>query len=91
MHGPRMPRKEEPYAINERIRAKEVRVVGDNVENGVYPIQQALKMADEMELDLIEISPTAQPPYVRFWTIQNSSISRKNALKSRKRRLQKSW
>ena len=54
MHGPRMPRKEEPYAINERIRAKEVRVVGDNVENGIYPIQQALKMADEMELDLID-------------------------------------
>ena len=66
MHGPRMPRKEEPYAINERIRAKEVRVVGDNVENGVYPIQQALKMADEMELDLIEISPTAQPPVCKI-------------------------
>ena len=66
MQGPRMPRKEEPYAINDRIRAREVRVVGDNVENGIYPIQQALKMADDLELDLVEISPTAQPPVCKI-------------------------
>jgi len=74
--GPRMPRKEEPYAVNERIRAKEVRLVGDNVENGIYPIQQAQKIADDMELDLIEISPTAQPPVCK---ILDYSISRKSA------------
>ncbi len=84
MHGPRMPRKEEPYAINERIRAKEVRVVGDNVENGVYPIQQALKMADEMELDLIEISPTAQPPVCKILDYSKFLYQQKKRLKEQK-------
>ena len=84
MHGPHMPRKEEPYAINERIRAKEVRVVGDNVENGVYPIQQALKMADEMELDLIEISPTAQPPVCKILDYSKFLYQQKKRLKEQK-------
>ena len=84
MHGPRMPRKEEPSALNERIRAKEVRVVGDNVENGVYPIQQALKMADEMELDLIEISPTAQPPVCKILDYSKFLYQQKKRLKEQK-------
>ncbi len=84
MHGPRMPRKEEPYAINERIRAKEVRVVGDNVENGIYPIQQALKMADEMELDLIEISPTAQPPVCKILDYSKFLYQQKKRLKEQR-------
>ena len=45
------------YRINEQIRAKEVRIVGDDVEPKVYPIFQALKLAEEKELDLVEISP----------------------------------
>ncbi|CEN39680.1 protein chain initiation factor IF-3 [Capnocytophaga canimorsus] len=39
-----------------------MRLVGDNVEMGVYPIQKALKIAEELELDLVEISPNAVPP-----------------------------
>jgi translation initiation factor IF-3 len=39
-----------------------VRVVGDNVENDIYDIKDALALADEKELDLVEISPTAKPP-----------------------------
>jgi translation initiation factor IF-3 len=51
------------FAINERIRARSVRVVGENVENpGVYSLQEALKIAQELELDLVEISPNADPP-----------------------------
>lgn len=51
------------FAVNERIRARSVRVVGENVENpGVYSIQEALKIAAELELDLVEISPNADPP-----------------------------
>ncbi len=84
MQGPRMPRKEEPYAINERIRAKEVRVVGDNVENGVYSIQEALKMADELELDLIEISPTAQPPVCKILDYSKFLYQQKKRLKEQK-------
>ncbi len=52
--------------MNEQIRAAVVRVVGDNVEQGVYSRQEALKMADELELDLVEISPKADPPVCRI-------------------------
>ncbi|AWL79298.1 translation initiation factor IF-3 [Capnocytophaga canimorsus] len=48
--------------MNRDIRVAEVRLVGDNVEMGVYPIQKALKIAEELELDLVEISPNAVPP-----------------------------
>jgi|TARA_R110002050_G_scaffold34967_11_gene88360 translation initiation factor IF-3 len=51
------------HNINQRIRAQQVRLVGDNIENqGVYSLSEALRMADEMELDLVEISPNADPP-----------------------------
>ena len=51
------------FAINDRIRAKTVRVVGENLENpGVYSLQEALKIAEDLELDLVEISPNADPP-----------------------------
>ena len=49
----------EQYRINERIRVREVRLVGDNVEQGVYPTSQALKIAEDQGLDLVEISPNA--------------------------------
>ncbi len=54
------------YRINEQIRAKEVRIVSDEVEPMVYPIAQALKMAEDKGLDLVEISPNAQPPVCRI-------------------------
>ena len=41
-------------------------MVGDNVEMGVYPIQKALQLANELELDLVEISPKAQPPVCKI-------------------------
>ena len=58
--GPQKP--EEPYRVNERITAPRVRVVGDNIKVDVYPIQQAIKLAQEQNLDLVEISPNADPP-----------------------------
>lgn len=54
------------YRINEQIRAKEVRIVGDEIEPQVYSLFQALKMAEEKEMDLVEISPNAQPPVCRI-------------------------
>ncbi len=54
------------HRINEQIRAKEVRIVGDNIESAVYPIDQALKMAEEHGCDLVEISPNAVPPVCRL-------------------------
>jgi translation initiation factor IF-3 len=52
--------------INNRISAKEVRVTGENVEVGIYPIEDALKMAQDMGLDLVEIASTATPPVCRI-------------------------
>lgn len=84
LNGPRPPRKEEPYNINERIHAKEVRLVGDNVENGVVSLQQALKLADEMELDLVEISPTAQPPVCKILDYSKFLYQQKKRQKEQK-------
>lgn len=42
-----------------------MRLVGDNVEMGVYPTQKALEIADEQGLDLVEISPNAKPPVAK--------------------------
>ncbi|MCL9980130.1 MAG: translation initiation factor IF-3 [Bacteroidia bacterium] len=59
---PRGRRQEDPHKINERISAKEIRLVGDNVEMGVYPTEKAIEIAFELGLDLVEISPNAEPP-----------------------------
>ena len=61
----RTTRKEDQHRINQKIRAKEVRLVGDNVEMDVYPIKKALAIAEELGLDLVEISPNANPPVVK--------------------------
>ncbi|MFA9214563.1 MAG: translation initiation factor IF-3, partial [Candidatus Methylacidiphilales bacterium] len=50
------------FNINMQIRAKEVRLIAEGIEPGVYSIQRALEIADEQELDLVEISPNAEPP-----------------------------
>nr|WP_262890557.1 translation initiation factor IF-3 [Maribacter cobaltidurans] len=62
------PRRENknPHNINEKILAPEVRLVGDNVEVGVYPIRKALDLSKELELDLVEISPKADPPVCKI-------------------------
>ena len=53
------------YRVNEQIRAREVRVVGEDGAQ-VMPTRQALEMARQMEVDLVEISPNAQPPVCRL-------------------------
>src|SRR6478672_3240998 len=60
------PRKEAEHRINNFIRVPQVRLVGDNVEVGVYPTQEALRMAQAQQLDLVEISPTADPPVCKI-------------------------
>jgi translation initiation factor IF-3 len=58
---------EQKHAINESIRAKQVRLVGENVEvPGVFATTDALRMARELELDLVEISPAAEPPVCKI-------------------------
>ena len=72
------------YAVNEQIRAKEVRLVGDNVETGVYSIHDALEIADDQGLDLVEISPTAQPPVCKVLDYQKFLYQQKKRLKEQK-------
>ncbi|MDE6273069.1 MAG: translation initiation factor IF-3 [Muribaculaceae bacterium] len=74
----------DPYATNEQIRAREVRLGGDNVENGIYPIDKARKIAAGMELDLIEISPTAEPPVCRILDYQKFLYQQKKRQKEQK-------
>ena len=53
--------------VNQQIRAAEVRVIGPEGENfGVLPLGEALTKARELDLDLIEISPLAQPPVAKI-------------------------
>ena len=64
--GPARVIKEDQHKINEKITAKEVRLVGENVEVGVYSLKDALAKANELELDLVEITPNAEPPVCRI-------------------------
>ena len=53
--------------INEEITAQQVRLVGENIpEQGVFSLREALRMADEQELDLVEISAKADPPVCKI-------------------------
>ncbi len=87
----RPPRRvvEEPYKINERIQAREVRVVGENVEQGIFPIAQALIMAKAQSLDLVEISPNAVPPVCRVIDYSKFKYEQKKKQKEIKANAQK--
>ncbi len=53
---------QDKHRINRKITSEELRLVGDNVEIGVYDLSKALAIANEQNLDLVEISPKAVPP-----------------------------
>ena len=72
------------YRTNEAIRVKEVRLVGDNVEQGVYTIQQALRIANDQEFDLVEISPNVNPPVCRIVDYQKFIFQLKKKQKEQK-------
>ena len=82
-------RVEEPYRINEKIRAPKVRVVGENVNVGVYPIEDALQMAKGMSLDLVEISPKAVPPVCKIIDYSKFKYEQKKKQKEIKAKAQK--
>lgn len=79
----------DPYVINEHIRAREVRLVGDNVEQGIYPLDKALRLAEKLELDLIEISPNAEPPVCRILDYQKFLYQQKKRQKEQKQKAAK--
>lgn len=62
----RRPPERDTTRVNERIRVKEVRLIGDDgAQIGVLPIDEALKYAQERDLDLVEVAPEAKPPVCR--------------------------
>lgn len=81
--GPRREERSEfELNINNRITAPTVRLVGDNIpEPGVYPIAKALAMADELELDLVEISAKADPPVCKILDYQKYIYQQKKKAK----------
>ena len=59
--------KKRPHRINREIRAREVRLIDEEKNQiGIVPIQKALQAAEEKDLDLVEISPNANPPVCRI-------------------------
>ncbi len=62
-----------------------MRLVGDNIANpGIYPLAQAMKMADELELDLVEISAKADPPVCKILDYQKYLYQQKKKAKEMK-------
>ncbi|MCD8044561.1 MAG: translation initiation factor IF-3 [Tannerellaceae bacterium] len=72
------------YRINDRIRVREVRLVGDDVEPGVYSTQEALRIAESQGLDLVEISPNAAPPVCRVTDFQKFLYQQRKRQKEQK-------
>ena len=77
---------EEPqFAVNHAIKAPVVRVVGENLETpGIFPIKEAIKLAEELELDLVEISPNASPPVCKMIDYQKFLYQQKKKQKELK-------
>ena len=77
---------QDKHRINKKITSEELRLVGDNVEIGVYKLPQALAIANEQNLDLVEISPKAVPPVCKVMDYKKllyEQKKREKALKSK--------
>ena len=59
-------REERKHRLNREIRVPQVRLVGEGIEPAVYDTAVAIRMAEEAELDLVEISPQADPPVCKI-------------------------
>ncbi|MBS1764923.1 MAG: translation initiation factor IF-3 [Bacteroidetes bacterium] len=87
----RLPQpKVDEHRINERIRVPQVRLVGDNVENKIYDTDTAIRMARDMELDLVEISENSNPPVCKIIDYQKFLYERKKKDKEQKAKAAKS-
>ena len=77
-------RKEQEHRINEGISAPQVRVVGEHVEPGVYDTFKMIQLARQLEIDLVEISPNADPPVCRLIDYNKFLYERKRKEKEAK-------
>jgi len=79
-----MKKEENSLRINEQIRVPKVRLVGDNVEVGIYDTRKAMQIADELELDLVEISANADPPVCKILDYEKYLYQQKKKAKEMK-------
>jgi translation initiation factor IF-3 len=75
--------------VNDRITAPHVRVVGEEIKIGIYPISEAIKMAENESLDLVEISPKADPPVCKIIDYSKFKFEQKKKQKEIKAKAQK--
>ena len=80
------PKKDEnELPINAQITAAQVRLVGDNIpEQGIYPLSKALALADELELDLVQITDKADPPVCKILDYQKYLYQQRKRAKEMK-------
>ncbi len=90
-YQPFLRRREDKYPnkINQFIRHPQVRVVGENIEQGIYTVQEAIQMAKDLEMDLVEISPNADPPVCRIVDYQKFLYEKKKKDKELKSKTKK--
>ena len=81
--------RQDKHRINKKITSEELRLVGDNVEIGVYKLSQALAIANEQNLDLVEISPKAVPPVCKVMDYKKFLYEQKKREKALKAKTSK--
>ena len=74
-------KEKDQHRINEQIDADKVRLTGDNVTPGIYSIEEALRIAERQEMDLVEIAAQANPPVCRVIDYQKFCYQQKKKAK----------
>jgi len=83
--GTNHPNETQKYRVNQQIRAKTIRLVGENLGNpGIYSLEEAFRIAEELEMDLVEISPNAVPPVCKVIDYQKFLYQLKKKQKEQK-------
>jgi len=77
------------YNINFNIKHSNVRITGDNIESKIIPTIEAIKLAQNMEMDLIEIVPNAKPPVCKIENFQKFLFNKKQKEKEIKKNTKK--
>ena len=85
----RFRRPVEPYRVNQYIKAPQVRLVGENIPSGIYSLAEALRIAQDIGEDLVEISPKADPPVCKVISYSKFKYETKKKLKEIKARAHK--
>ena len=81
-NGSRQPAKDDGPKVNDGITAPKVRLVGDNIpQPGIYPLREALRLAESLELDLVEISAKVDPPVCKIIDYQKYVYQQKKKAK----------